>query len=86
MIEVRDQKFSMKLQIEDGLTLEKAISTAHQQEYVKQEQATLKKDVSITGESVDHLRERKGGPSAKPKKHPAGTTTTCLTRCYCQVS
>ena len=49
MIGVRDKKPSTKLQMEDGLTLEKAMSTARQQEYVKHEQAALKQD-NITGE------------------------------------
>ena len=40
--------------MEDGLTLEKAVSTARQQEYVKREQAALKQD-DITGESIDRL-------------------------------
>ena len=56
VIGVRDKKLSMKLQ---RLTLEKAITAARQQEYVKQEQALLKQDSGITGESVDLLQSNR---------------------------
>lgn len=79
VIGVRDKKLSMKLQLEDGLTLEKAISTARQQEYVKQEQAALKQEGGITGESVDYLKAGKTYKGGH-RSNPAKATPTC-SRC-----
>ena len=71
----------MKLQMEESLTLEKAISTARQHEYVKQEHATLKQDSGITGESVDFVKSGKSYQGSSGNwKEPATVMPTCI-RC-----
>ena len=51
VIGVRDKKLSMKLQREEGLTLEKAISLARQSETIKKQQAVVRHE-ELTSESV----------------------------------
>ena len=52
VIGVKDKKLSMKLQMEEGLTLEKAISLACQSETIKKQQAVVRHE-ELTSESVD---------------------------------
>ena len=91
VIGVRDKKLSMKHQMEESLTLGKAISIARQHEYVKQEQATLKQDSGITGESVDLLRAGKSfkrsssatcSRCGKGAHHPKATCPAANAKCH----
>ena len=87
VIGVWDKKLSLKLQMEDGLTLEKAISSARQNEAVKKQQAVVRcEDATGTGESVDRVGARKAVSGRKqtndapPRSTQEKAKATCL-RC-----
>ena len=79
VIGVRDTKLSLKLQLEDALTLEKAISLARQNESLKQQQTVIRHEEPVS-ESVERVRTKQ--PKQRSREAPtAKYQTTACTRC-----
>ena len=64
VVGVRDDKLSLKLQMEESLTLEKAIASCRQNESVKKQQAVVRSQESF-GESVNTVTNRKPSGSRR---------------------
>ena len=89
VVGIKDSKLSEKLQMDNELTLEKAISLARNSESVKQQQSTLRTDL-LTEPKIEQIK----GSSHKPiytsksvisntykSKHPRATDANSCTRC-----
>ena len=58
VVGLHDAKLSLRLQMDEALTLEKAISTARQSESIKKQQAVVRGQDSAT-QSVEVIRSKK---------------------------
>ena len=81
VVGLRDAQLSEKLQLDAGLTLEKAITKACQSEAVKQQQAVVRASGEVP-HNVDALygRQAEGNASGKDPPKP-GTGSPKCTRC-----
>ena len=89
VVGIKDSKLSEKLQMDNELTLEKAISLARNSESIKQQQTTVRSDLlmepqieQIKGSSRQKVNTDKlVSNTYKSKQPPRAASTTSCTRC-----
>ena len=68
VVELQSVKFSEKLQVGPTLTLQSAINTARQNEWVKKQQEVLRSGLSPAPSEVKEVNEAKGKQERRPRE------------------
>ena len=77
VVGLRDSALSEKLQLESELTLEKAITLAHNRESVRKQQPLLRGDTTANIDAVSKQRRAKPQQPQKPKSYGNSTCSRC---------